>query len=98
MIRLTTFLSTTILLLSLIACAPEKTKTEHSVKEIPTKATKKLKALIIDGENNHGVFPLTTMLMRDYLLATNLFSVDHARTAYTWQGPHYDQDQTRFDF
>ena len=50
-----------------------------------------LKALIIDGENNHGVWPMTTIMMKDYLEQTGLFTVDIARTAYTWQGPHYDQ-------
>lgn len=50
-----------------------------------------LKALIIDGENNHGVWPKTTMMMKDYLEETGLFSVDIDRTAFTWQGPHYDK-------
>ncbi|MDH5399164.1 MAG: ThuA domain-containing protein [Cyclobacteriaceae bacterium] len=51
----------------------------------------KLKALIIDGENNHGVWPKTTMMMKDFLEQTGLFEVDIERTAYTWQGPHYDK-------
>lgn len=50
----------------------------------------KLKALIIDGENNHGVWPKTTMMMKDYLEETGLFSVDIERKAFTWQGPHCD--------
>lgn len=50
----------------------------------------KLKALIIDGENNHGVWPKTTMMMKDFLEQTGLFEVDIERTAFTWQGPHYD--------
>ena len=32
------------------------------------------------------------MLMSDYLKDSGLFTVDYARTVYTWQGPHYDQD------
>ncbi|GLR16141.1 hypothetical protein GCM10007940_07560 [Portibacter lacus] len=51
----------------------------------------KLKALIIDGENNHGVFPKTTMMMKDYLEETGLFDVDIARTKYIWQGPHHNK-------
>ncbi len=51
----------------------------------------KLKALIIDGENNHGVWPKTTMMMKDFLEQTGLFDVDIERTAYLWLGPHYDQ-------
>ena len=49
-----------------------------------------LKALIIDGESNHGVWPMTTMMMKEYLEQTGLFTVDIARTQFTWQGPHFD--------
>ena len=45
-----------------------------------------LRALIIDGQNNHGMWPKTTVMMKQYLEQTGLFSVDVARTAYTWQG------------
>jgi type 1 glutamine amidotransferase len=51
-----------------------------------------LKALIMDGQNNHGVWPKTTAMMKDYLEQTGLFQVDIARTAFTWQGPHNDHD------
>ena len=51
----------------------------------------KLKALIIDGENNHGVWPKTTMMMKDFLEQTGLFEVDINRTAFTWQGPHHNE-------
>jgi type 1 glutamine amidotransferase len=46
----------------------------------------KLKALIIDGQNNHGIWPKTTVMMKRYLEDTGLFSVQVERTAYTWQG------------
>ena len=45
-----------------------------------------IKALIIDGQNNHGVWPKGTVMMKQYLEETGLFSVDVERTAYTWQG------------
>lgn len=51
----------------------------------------KLKALIIDGENSHGVWPKTTAMMKSYLEETGLFDVDVERTAYTWQGPHFNK-------
>ncbi len=51
----------------------------------------KIKALIIDGENNHGVWPKTTMMMKDFLEQTGMFEVDIERTAYTWQGPHHNK-------
>ena len=40
-----------------------------------------LKALIIDGQNNHGVWPTTTKMMKKYLEETGLFTVDVATTA-----------------
>ena len=40
-----------------------------------------LKALIVDGQNNHGVWPTTTKMMKKYLEETGLFSVDVATTA-----------------
>jgi type 1 glutamine amidotransferase len=57
----------------------------------PTPAPK-LKALIVDGQNNHDIWPKTTAMMKDYLEQTGLFTVDVARTASTWQGPHNDND------
>ena len=49
-------------------------------------AEKKLKALIIDGQNNHGVWPQSTHVMKRYLEETGKFEVDMQRTAYTWKG------------
>ncbi len=51
----------------------------------------KLKALIIDGQNNHGVWPKTTIMMKDFLEQTGLFEVYIERTQYLWLGPHYDK-------
>ena len=45
-----------------------------------------LKALIIDGQNNHGAWPKTTFMMKKYLEETGLFTVDLKRTAFTWNG------------
>ena len=75
----------------LFACNSETTTEATAVAEsTPTKNTE-LKVLIVDGESNHGVWPMTTMMMKDYLTSTGLFTVDIARTANTWQGPHYDK-------
>ncbi len=60
-------------------------------KKTQLSSSKMLKALIIDGENNHGVWPKTTAMMKDYLEQTGLFEVDIERTKFTWQGPHYDK-------
>lgn len=40
----------------------------------------KLKALIIDGQNNHGIWPKTTQMMKSYLEETGRFSVGIATT------------------
>lgn len=48
-----------------------------------------LKALIIDGQNNHDMWPKTTMMMKKYLEETGLFEVDIQRTRYTWKGEKY---------
>jgi type 1 glutamine amidotransferase len=55
-----------------------------------------LRALIIDGQNNHGIFPKTSAMMKDYLEQTGLFEVDIARTAYTWQGGQVDSLLEKF--
>jgi len=45
----------------------------------------KLKALIIDGQNNHVVWPKSTIMMKQYLEETGLFEVDIDRTIFTWK-------------
>jgi uncharacterized protein len=46
-----------------------------------TVSAEPLKALIVDGQNNHGVWPTTTKMMKKYLEETGLFTVDVATTA-----------------
>lgn len=43
----------------------------------------KLKALIVDGQNNHAVWPKGTIMMKQYLEDTGLFTVDVERTRFT---------------
>lgn len=45
-----------------------------------------IKVLIVDGQSNHVVWPKSTITMRQYLEDTGLFTVDVARSAYTWNG------------
>ncbi len=52
----------------------------------PVDSAERLKALIIDGQNNHGAWPKTTFMMKSYLEQTGLFTVEIARTKYTWRG------------
>lgn len=46
----------------------------------------KLDVLIVDGQNNHGHWPKTTIMMRDLLEDSGIFEVDIERTQYTWKG------------
>lgn len=48
-------------------------------------AQTKLKALIIDGQNNHAVWPKSTLMMKQYLEETGLFKVDLQRTQNVWK-------------
>lgn len=57
-----------------------------AVAHSPLIAAGPMKALIIDGQNNHGAWPKTTFMMKKYLEDTKLFSVDIARTAFTTNG------------
>lgn len=74
-----------ILLFGIVSCQ----NNEMPVEEPPSAPV--LKALIIDGQNSHGVWPKTTMMMKDFLEQTGLFEVDIHRTEYVWLGPHNDK-------
>lgn len=50
------------------------------------KPPKKIKVLIVDGQNNHHVWPKSTIMMKQYLENTGLFLVDVERTKYLWKG------------
>ena len=67
------------------ACQQAKKK-ESTVANEPVK----LKALIIDGQNNHYIWPKTTMMMKDYLEETQLFDVSVHRTDSVWLGIKYN--------
>ncbi len=51
--------------------------------------SKPLKALILDGSNNHYVWPKTSMMMKDYLEQTGLFEVAISRLDTVWKGFKY---------
>lgn len=48
-------------------------------------AQSKMKVLIVDGQNNHVVWPKSTIMMKQYLEETGLFEVDIQRTQYLWK-------------
>lgn len=56
-----------------------------SLPEAQAKPAEKMKVLIVDGQNNHAVWPKSTIMMKRYLEATGLFEVDVARTKFIWK-------------
>ncbi len=52
----------------------------------PLSAAPQLRALIVDGQNNHDVWPKSTMMMKSYLEESGRFTVDIVRTRFTWRG------------
>lgn len=76
----------TIPLLCLVLCFGCKEKQQKNTENII-----KLKALIIDGQNSHGIWPKGTFMIKSYLEDTHLFEVDIARTKYLWIGPHHNK-------
>jgi len=49
-------------------------------------AAPKIKVLIVDGQNNHTVWPKSTAMMKAYFEASGRFEVTVARTRFTWKG------------
>lgn len=45
-----------------------------------------INVLIVDGQNNHTVWPKSSMMMKQYLEETGLFRVDIDRTRFLWKG------------
>lgn len=52
-------------------------------------AVEPMKALIVDGQNNHRVWPRTTQMMKSYLEETKLFTVDVATAAPKGTDPNF---------
>ena len=76
----------------LVSCGKSTTPQDDALVD----SSRVLRALIIDGQNNHGIWPKTSAMMKDYLEQTGLFEVDIARTAYTWQNGQDDSLLEKF--
>ncbi len=94
----------TSLLFGILSMASNSHAAHHGEKHGENPADKqKLTALIIDGQNNHHVWPKSTVMMKGYLENTGLFKVAVYRTKPTWRGekfPEYYQqhsDTSQFD-
>ncbi|WP_419211687.1 ThuA domain-containing protein [Maribacter sp. X9] len=73
-----------LMVFTIVSCGEKK-------KEMAEPTPTLLKALILDGQNNHYVWPKTTMMMKDYLEETGLFSVDIHRMDSVWLGIKYQE-------
>lgn len=56
----------------------------------------KLKALIVDGQNNHRNWPQTTKMMKKYLEQTGKFAVDVATTAPQGSDPSFKPEFAKY--
>jgi uncharacterized protein len=56
-----------------------------------------LKALIVDGQNNHRNWPETTKMMKNYLEDTGRFAVAVATTAAKGTDPNYKPEFKKYD-
>ena len=56
-----------------------------------------MKALIVDGQNNHGIWPKTSKMMKQYLEETELFTVDIATTAKKGTDQNYKPKFSDYD-
>ncbi|WP_047546577.1 ThuA domain-containing protein [Psychroserpens sp. Hel_I_66] len=64
---------------------------ESKNKDIPSP---KLKVLIIDGQNNHYIWPKTSMIMGSYLEQTGLFDVKTTHMDTIWLGIKYNPNRS----
>lgn len=56
----------------------------------------KIPVLIVDGQNNHGVWPQTTKMMKRYLEETGRFTVDVATTKKEGTDPDFKPDFSKY--
>ncbi len=60
-------------------------------------AQEKIKALIVDGQNNHKNWPQTTQMMKSYLTETGKFEVEIARTKESGTDGDFSPDFSKYD-
>jgi uncharacterized protein len=63
---------------------------------VPGLSAEKMPALIVDGQNNHGIWPKTTKMMKKYLEESGLFTVDIATTAPKGTDPDFHPDFAKY--
>jgi len=63
----------------------------------PAQADDKIKALVIEGQNNHGVWPKSSVMLKEFLEGTGKFSVEIVRTAPKGTDPNFKPDFSKYD-
>lgn len=76
--------------LLVISCGETKKEIKQGNPQV-SEVSKKLKVLLVDGQNNHYVWPKTSMMMKDYLEQTDLFEVEIRRMDSVWLGIKYNE-------
>jgi len=71
------------------ACLLATVCTALAMLTAPALAAEKLRALIVDGQNNHGNWPQTTPMMKKYLEDSGLFTVDVVTHAPKGEDPAF---------
>lgn len=59
-------------------------------------AAEPMKALLIDGQNNHGIWPKTSQMMKKYLEDTKLFDVEIVTTAKEGTDANFAPDFSKY--
>ncbi len=59
-------------------------------------AAEPIRALIVDGQNNHAVWPKTTQMMKSFLEQTKMFTVDVATAAPRGSDPDFKPDFSKY--
>lgn len=70
----------------LLSCASQSNLVVHG----PT--SEKLKVLIVDGQNNHDVWPKSTFMMKQMLEETGLFDVSIYRSIPIWKSTRFGSE------
>ncbi len=87
----------TAVLICLASCQTSAIAQEKQADKTTAKTTKKLKALIVDGQNNHRNWPQTTKMMAKYLADTGLFEVEVATTAKKGTDPNFKPEFSKYN-
>lgn len=95
--RRSMLLAMALLAIATLLPLPTITPTCVAAEPSPSRKPTKLKALIVDGQNNHANWPQTTKMMRHYLDETGRFEVDVITHAAKGTDSSFEPSFNRFD-